>query len=78
MDADHIIEVRKGQIWRENDPRKERYVQIVKVGNVEAVIQTVEFDGTLWINKPRSRETYANLARFRNGYGGYSFHMQAP
>ena len=70
-------EIRKRQIWREVDPRFERYVRIVDVGN-DVIVRSVVFDGTLWVDKPKSREAYAKLTHFNGKRGGYDFYMDAP
>jgi hypothetical protein len=70
-----------GQIWREVDPRKERYVRIIKVDPTEpgcVWLQAVEFNGTIWTLAYKSRETTALLSRFNGKRGGYDLHTEAP
>jgi len=59
-----------GQIWRENDPRQERFVRVISVHGDEVKIQTVDQAG--W-PKRGSRVSSANLCRFggpaREKYG---------
>lgn len=52
-----------GQIWKEADPRVTREIEILKIGQAEAVIQTVG----------SKRQTLAKLTRFDGKRGGYSY-----
>ena len=66
------ISVKKGQLWRENDNRNERIVEVLKVdkNNGVAKIKTIESFAT----KP-GKVTIATLSRFNNQHRGYSLHQ---
>jgi hypothetical protein len=65
---------RKGQIWREVDPRFVRYIKILSVteGRRGVGIRTVDKDveGN-WSFVSGSRSTYADHERFNGKRGGY-------
>lgn len=67
-----------GQIWREVDPRHERYIRVESVGIEDASVRSVIFDGTIWVDAPKSRQAFASLKRFNGKRGGYDLHMEAP
>jgi hypothetical protein len=63
-----------GQIWREVDPRQERYVQVTRVGTQMATVRKVERDAARqWDFAPKSRYAEAQLHRFNGKRGGYEF-----
>jgi len=65
----------RGEIWKEVDPRIERYVRIESVNPHGVKIQTVEFSEKHgWLAKPRTRETLTAPERFNGKRGGYAFH----
>lgn len=78
--ADALPQV--GDIWREVDPRCERFVRIESVGVVTTHsrsigIRTVIRRESGWIAVPRTRTSYARLDRFRGKRGGYALHERA-
>ena len=61
-----------GQIWRENDPRQERYVQVLENRNERVKIITV--DKITHAPKKGARVSWADLFRFGSyARGKYSF-----
>ena len=68
-----------GQIWKEVDPRAERFVRIesVGMGRRNVSIRTVVKRDFGWSDAPRSRLSYADGERFDGRRGGYEFH-EAP
>lgn len=72
-------DVKVGQIWREVDPRQERYIRVERVLTPHVIdIRCVTFDGTLWIPKKGTRLTQALATRFNGKRGGYDLYMEAP
>ena len=67
---------KQGEIWKEVDPRFERYVRIesVGVGRRSVAIRTVTSIGGRWSEVPRSRISYADPERFNGKRGGYTYH----
>jgi hypothetical protein len=64
----------KGQIWKEVDPRFNRFVRVERVtlgGHV--AIRTVIRDAGSWISAPRSRELLTKPERFNGKRGGFEF-----
>jgi hypothetical protein len=70
-DAMSKPEIRIGQIWRENDPRMERYVAVTFVRPDSITIIRVNADGSPYRG---ARHGCANPARFNGNRGGYSLH----
>lgn len=65
-----------GQIWREVDPRFERFVRVESVAGgsrrsvgVRTVVRFTEHSG--WGYAPRSRLSYCDANRFNGKRGGY-------
>lgn len=79
MDKDGV-KVREGQIWKEVDPRFERYVRIVTVlpsGRRSIGIQTCAENGKGgWAPAPRSRHSWCDRERFNGKRGGYALHRE--
>ena len=67
-----------GEIWREVDPRFERFLRIEAVGQHKIGIRAVVRDGSRWISSARSRAGDASPARFHGKRGGYEFVERAP
>lgn len=70
-------EIRDGQIWREVDPRFERYVRIMRVGKFarrSIEIRTVKIVDGQWQIAPHSRLTFCDLERFNGKRGGYELY----
>lgn len=64
----------KGQIWREVDPRFDRYVMVLDVreGRRGILVQTTERnDLGQWVPAPRSRKSWCDVERFSGRRGGY-------
>ncbi len=76
-----------GDIWKEVDPRTERFVRIESIsvsGNtvsIRTVVRTTigspENPRTRWADGHRSRLSYVNAGRFNGKRGGYSYHGAA-
>ena len=60
-----------GQIWREVDPRFDRFVRIEEVGPHQIGLRTMIHDGKRWIAAPRSRAAVTSPTRFNGKRGGY-------
>jgi len=68
---------RTWDIWKEVDPRMERYVQIQSTMGFNVAIRTVvQVDGR-WANAPRSRISYVKPERFNGQRGGYVLHERS-
>jgi hypothetical protein len=65
------------EIWREVDPRTERYVRIIGVDPSGVHIRSVWKINGVWKAKYRSRIAIANPARFNGKSGGYAFVEEA-
>lgn len=67
-----LATIEVGQIWREVDPRQERYVRVEGTGPTEIRIRTVvrNEDGA-WVVKKGTRECPARRERFNGQPGGY-------
>jgi hypothetical protein len=70
-----------GQIWREVDPRRERFVRVLNVSEGVVKIRTVnpawKHVSGRWKEAYRSRPSYAEASRFNGKRGGYALH-EAP
>lgn len=70
---------RQGDIWKERDPRFDRYVRIESVGTGRrsVAIRTVLLsDDGKWRDSPRSRLSYADIERFNGKSTGYAMHFR--
>lgn len=65
---------RMGDIWKEVDPRAERYVCILSRSEHYVRICTCDAKG----RKLRHRETAAAVERFNGKRGGYAYHGRVP
>lgn len=72
-----MAEIRVGQIWREVDPRKERYVRVLDVRGGWVQISTVEKSGNVWTRVRGTTKRHAAVDRFNGKRGGYALH-EAP
>lgn len=61
-----------GQIWKECDPRFNRYVRIVHLHTNGCTIRTVTENGSMEFGK----STHALLRRFNGKRGGYILHKE--
>lgn len=59
-----------GSLWKENDPRQDRYVVIVATYSDAVDIIRVNPDGSAY---PKARRAEAQRSRFRSQRSGYSF-----
>lgn len=67
-----MAEVKRGQVWREVDPRRERFVHVISNGDTPKVaIQTVERDGAGWKLVAGTRVNHVDPSRFNGRRGGY-------
>lgn len=69
-----MTKILAGQIWKECDPRFERFIRVESVGCGRRSVQTrtvIERDG-MWIDAPNSRASYCDPERFNGKRGGYS------
>jgi len=68
-------ELKTGQIWKDMDPREERFVRIerVSVGGALLIRKVIKQNGS-WIHAPRSVERWAIASRFNGKRGGYALH----
>lgn len=68
-------EIKVGQIWREVDPRGNRYVQIIEIAkcSVKSIkIATIDLS-----TNALGRMNWASRERFNGKRGGYELHMDA-
>lgn len=65
--------IKTGQIWREVDPRFNRFVRVVSVAMTRrgVGIRTVVPESGEWKDAPNSRISYADHTRFNSKRGGY-------
>lgn len=72
--------IKVGQIWKELDPRSERFVRIVgngsNIGHRRISIITVVHREDNWRPAPRSRITYCDERRFNGKRGGFALHEE--
>lgn len=73
------IEVKVGQTWQEVDPRHERIVSVIDLGEIDATVYT-KSKGIYSAKRERvpavrlqcgNRRTWAKLSRFTGKRGGY-------
>lgn len=62
-----------GDVWKEVDPRVERYVRIITVNAPAVTLRKCDASGHVLA----SRTTTANIARFSGKRGGYALHAKA-
>lgn len=64
------IDVKVGQVWKEYDPRTERYVKVVELGHIQgkATLDGCRSDGKLVSDKV----TRSKLERFNGKRCGYA------
>lgn len=72
-------EIRVGQVWKEVDPRFERFVLVTDVqpGRRGIQVQTVTFhENEGWVFAPRSRKAWCDKERFNGKRSGYELYDQ--
>jgi hypothetical protein len=71
-------DVREGDIWKEVDPRMERFVRVASVGTGRrsVAIRTVVLAMGQWRSTARSRLVYADRDRFNGKRSGYALHYR--
>jgi hypothetical protein len=69
-----LTEPAVGQIWKEVDPRKERYVRVERVDIETIMVRRVIRPFGSWTHAARSPERWAKASRFNGKRGGYEFH----
>lgn len=77
----HIITPAVGQIWKDRAkscPFLVRIESIDNTGNGWAIVQPVEFDGTIYKAKRHSKPRETLLSRFDGRSQGLDFYMEAP
>lgn len=79
MGVSEVALPKNGDIWREVDPRFERFVRIEAIysGRRGYQIRTVTQTEGKWSPAPRSRLSYADAERFNGKRSGYEFHESA-
>lgn len=58
-------------IWKDNDPRMNRFVLVLAIDASRVKICRCEADGSAY---PRSRASWASMHRFNGSRSGYSFY----
>lgn len=70
-----MTEIKVGQIWREVDPRLNRYVQVLVVG--ESAIKSICVATIDISTNALGRKNWASRERFNGKRGGYELHRDA-
>ena len=65
-------EIKVGQIWREVDPRFNRYIQIVEVS--DAAVRPIKLATIDLATNALGRKNWASRERFNGKRGGYELH----
>lgn len=68
---------KKGQIWKENDNRFLRYVEIVKVTQNHVYVKTISLAYRDGSKGPEGRTTVNHIKRFNGESSGYSFYCDS-
>lgn len=76
--ATNIEEIipRKGDIWKDVDPRRERFIRVEGLFAINIAMRAVVLEGGKWIDAPKSRKDYAARKRFNGKSGGYTLHFR--
>lgn len=69
-----MVEIREGQIWREDDKRLERFIRVTCVRSDEITFRTCDVNGAF---KPNTRFSCAKIERFGRS-GGYKLVRDTP
>ena len=65
-------DVKVGQIWREVDPRFNRYVQVIEIANQS--IRSIKIATIDLATNALGRKNWASRERFNGKRGGYELH----
>ncbi|MCA8250518.1 hypothetical protein LGN12_25500 [Burkholderia multivorans] len=71
-----MSELEIGQIWREVDPRFNRYVEVLEIHNGE--IKSVLICNVDPMTNQRGRKTWASKGRFNGKRSGYELWCRTP
>ena len=71
-----MSELKVGQIWREVDPRFNRYVEVLEIHKGE--IKSILICNVDPMTNQRGRKTWASKGRFNGKRGGYELWRRAP
>jgi hypothetical protein len=73
---------KRGQIWREVDPRFTRYAKVIDFARFKSgdriQLRSVSKSPAGWETVPHSRPTWCDLKRFNGRRGGYELHEDVP
>jgi hypothetical protein len=71
-----MSDIKVGQIWKEVDPRIDRYLRILsEVGDVITVETVIKSSDGHWYNPPwAKRQSRCKRSRFNNKRSGYVLH----
>jgi hypothetical protein len=73
-----MAEVKTGQIWKEVDPRHDRYVRVINLIPSWICIETVHNVDGKWFHAPgTARMRHADPKRFNGKRGGYELYQDA-
>lgn len=68
-------EIKVGQIWREVDPRFNRYVQVIEV--FDTAVKSIKIANIDLLTNALGRKNWASRERFNGKRGGYELHKDA-
>jgi DNA-binding IscR family transcriptional regulator len=68
-------EIKVGQIWREVDPRFNRYIQVVEIAN--STVRPIKLATIDIETNALGRKTWASRERFNGKRGGYELYKDA-
>ena len=68
-------EIKVGQIWREVDPRFNRYVQVIEITNHS--IRPIKIATIDLATNALGRKNWASRERFNGKRGGYELHRDS-
>ena len=68
-------DVKVGQIWREVDPRFNRYVQVIEIANQS--IRPIKIATIDLATNALGRKNWASRERFNGKRGGYELHRDS-
>lgn len=68
-------EIKVGQIWREVDPRGNRYVQVIEIANWS--VKSIKIAAIDLVTNALGRKNWASRERFNGKRGGYELHRDS-